>query len=116
MKLLKTTLIVLMLVLGAVYSYELLPPYLAHYQFQDAMDTEAKFDTYDNNKTEDDIRESVAKKAKEFEVPVTLEQIHVERSSREVSISMDYTVHVEMPGPLKPVDLKFHVEAKNTHI
>jgi uncharacterized protein DUF4845 len=115
MKLLKTTLIVLMLVLGAIYSYKLLPPYMEHYQFQDAMDSEAKFDTY-SNRSEDDIRESIAKKAKEFEIPITLEQIHVERSSRDVSISMDYTVHIEMPGPLKPVDLTFHVEAKNTHI
>ena len=54
-------------------------PFFSNYQFEDAIRTEAQMDTY-NTKTDDQIRDSVYKKAQELDVPVTREQIKVQRT------------------------------------
>ncbi len=57
----------------------LAPPFFSNYQFQDAIRTEAQLDTY-TTKTDDQIRDSVYKKAQELDIPVTKEQIKVQRT------------------------------------
>src|SRR6478736_9527354 len=93
---------------------ELAPPFFSNYQFEDAIRTEAQMDTY-NTKTEDQIRDAIFKKAQDLDVPVTREQIKVQRSgvtgSGSISIEAPYTVHVNLPG--YPLDLDFNPTTRN---
>ncbi len=92
----------------------LAPPFFSNYQFEDAIRTEAQMDTY-NTKTEDQIRDAIFKKAQDLDVPVTREQIKVQRSgvtgTGSISIEAPYTVHVSLPG--YPVDLNFDPATRN---
>ncbi len=75
---------------------------------------EALHDTY-STKTDDDVRKAVLKQAKDFEISLTEEQVKVQRTGMQgtgtLSIDVDYTVHVDMPG--YPLDLHFHPSSKN---
>jgi hypothetical protein len=100
---------------GLVYlSAELIPPYFANYEFQDTLDSEARLGTY-STKGDDVIRDAVFKRAQDLEIPVTKEQIKIQRTGTSgagsVSIETDYTVHVDLPG--YPMDLHFHPQTKN---
>ena len=102
------------LVVAAFYTaWMLLPPYVNNYQFQDDIQNEALINSY-SNKSEQDIRNTLAKKAAEYGIPLTAEQINVFRNGAELSIWADYTVHVDLPG--FPLDLKFHPATKNKRI
>lgn len=93
---------------------ELVPPYYSNYEFQDAMQTEALYSA-NNMKSEDAIRETVFKKARELNLPVTREDIKVHRDgyngSGSVSIEVPYVVHLDIPG--YPADLHFDAAVTN---
>jgi hypothetical protein len=93
---------------------ELVPPYYSNYEFQDAMQSEALFSA-NNMKSEDAIRDTVYKKARELNIPVTLEDIKVHRDgfngSGSVSIEVPYAVHLSIPG--YPADLHFDAAVTN---
>ena len=110
----KLILILGLLALGVWVSAELIPPYFSNYEFQDTLDTEARLGTY-STKGEDVIRDEVFRKAQDLELPVSKDQIKVQRSGStgngSVVIETEYTVHVDLPG--YPLDLHFHPESKN---
>lgn len=91
-------------------AYRVVPVYLSSYQFQDAVEEEARLDSY-SQKTEQEIRDSVLKKAQSLELPLTADQIHVQKLSNAVSISAAYTVHVDLP--IHPFDLSFTPNSQN---
>jgi len=96
---------------GLIYSaYLIVPVYLSNYQFQDAIEEEARFDAY-SQKTELDIRDAVFKKAQSLDLPLTAEQIKVQKLTNAVSISAAYTVHIDMP--VHPFDLTFTPNSQN---
>jgi Domain of unknown function (DUF4845) len=95
------------LVYGA---YLIVPVYLSSYQFQDAIEEEARLDSY-SQKTEQEIKDSVFKKAQSLDLPLTAEQIKVQKLSNAVSISAAYTVHIEIP--VHPFDLSFTPNSQN---
>jgi hypothetical protein len=103
-----------LLALGVWVSAELIPPYFSNYEFQDTLDTEARLGTY-SAKGDEIIRDEVFRKAQDLELPLTKDDIKVQRmgavGSGSVLISTDYTVHVDLPG--YPMDLHFHPESKN---
>jgi len=111
---LKTILILAVIGFAAYVGWLLIPPFFAKYQFEDAVKTEALNATY-VSRTEDEIRDSVFKKAKDLEIPVTKDQIKVHRvggqGTGSVAINVDYSVHVEVPG--YPMDLQFHCASAN---
>ena len=90
--------------------WKLVPPYFNNYQLQDAIADEARMNTY-TPKSVEDMRDTVWKKCKQLEIPVTRDQINVQRDGQSVIIWLDYTVHVDLPG--YPVDLQFHSSTKN---
>ncbi len=103
-----------LLVVAAIYSaWLVLPPYISNYEFQDDVTNEALVNSY-SNKSELDIRNSLAKKAAEYGIPLKAEQIHVQRNGPELSIWADYSVHIDLPG--FPLDLNFHPATKNKRI
>ena len=93
---------------------KIIPPYFENYQFQDAIKNEATLDTY-SSKTETDIRMEVFRKAQDFDIPITEEQIHVQRTGLQgrgmIIIRAPYVVHVDLPG--YPMDLHFDVSTEN---
>ncbi|MGH9531087.1 MAG: DUF4845 domain-containing protein [Terriglobales bacterium] len=99
------------IVVAMVYvAFRLVPPYFNNYQFQDALESEARLASY-GQKSEQEIRDIIAKKATEFSIPLTADQINVQRSGNEVQISAKYTIHVDLPG--YPLDLKFEPGTKS---
>jgi hypothetical protein len=110
----KLVLVFGVLAFGVYVGAQVIPPYFANYQFQDDIQSEAKLSTY-STKTEDSIRDEIFKKAQDLEIPVTKDQIEVQRSGSpstgSVYIGCSYIVHVDLPG--YPMDLTFHPESKN---
>jgi len=96
---------------------ELIPPYFANYEFEDAIKNEAQMATY-STKTEDAIRDEMFKKAQELDIPVVKDQIKVQRTGAQnagsVSIEVPYTVHLDLPG--YPVDLNFDPATRNRSV
>src|SRR5438094_4619841 len=68
---------IFVIVAGVYVSAKVIPPYFENYQFQDAVKDEATRDSY-AAKSEADIQASVFKKAQEYDIPITLDGIHVE--------------------------------------
>jgi len=102
-------------IVAAVYvGAELVPAYYANYEFEDAIKTEATLATY-STKSESDIRDTVFKKAQELEIPITRDQVRVQRfglqGTGSISIEAPYVVHVELPG--YPMDIHFDASTKN---
>ena len=95
----------------------IIPPYFANYEFQDAINNEATISTY-STKGEDAIRDSIFKKAQDLEIPLSKDQIKVQRVGTQgygsVLIEADYTVHVDLPG--YPMDLTFQPASKNKSV
>ena len=104
MKKLKPYMGIGLVVLAAYLMYMLVPPYFNNYQFDDWIASETRLGTY-GGKSTDAIRDDVIKKAREYDIDLTAEQVRVEQDGRTTRISASYTVHV--PLPLYPVDLHF---------
>jgi hypothetical protein len=91
---------------------KIVPVYVTNYQFQDSMQTEARFALSGwPKKSEDDIREDLWKEIQKEGIPAKKEDIHVSIQQSLVNITMDYSV---------PIDLKlfqwapeFHLHADN---
>ena len=110
MKALRALFGIVFIVAVVVAVFKLVPPYFNNYQIQDAVTDEARINTY-TPKSAEEMRETVFKKCRDLDIPVTREQINVQRDGQSVAIWFDYTVHVDLPG--YPVDLKFHPSSKN---
>ena len=105
----------LFVIAAAFYiSAKLVPPYFDNYQFTDAVKDEATRDSY-STKTEDEIRKAIFKKAQEYDIPLTQDEIGVQRTGLQfngtVVVKAVYVVHVDLPG--YPVDLHFDASTQN---
>jgi hypothetical protein len=101
------------LLLMVVISYvlwQVVPPIFNNYQFEDIITTEARLGSY-STKSEQDIQAIVFQKSHELEIPITREQIKVERIDRTINISAPYTVHIDLP--IYPFDLNFNPSTRN---
>lgn len=82
--------------------FQLVPPMMANYSFQDDLKTVALMDAANLQKNEDDIRLDVLKKAKEHELPISEKQITVQRINTPgvlgIYVAADYNVPVSLPG------------------
>lgn len=102
-------------IVGGLYaSIKVIPPYFNNYQFRDWVKEEAIRDSY-AAKSEDDIRQAVIKKAQEYDIALTSEEVFVQRSGGKfngsVTIRAPYVVHVDLPG--YPLDLNFDISTEN---
>ncbi len=114
MKQVKALIGIVVVIAGFYVAFKLMPPYYNQLQFQDAVDNTARDMSY-TTKGEADIREVVLKSARENDIPITSpDQVQVQRVGSEVTISVDYVVHIDMP--IYPLDLKFHAGSKNKAI
>jgi hypothetical protein len=95
--------------------FQVAPPMLASYSFSDDLKTVAMMDGPNTQKTDDDIRNDVLRKAKEHELPVEAKQITIQHLNTPglfaVYVSVDYTVTINFPG--YPFDMHFNPNSGN---
>jgi len=99
------------------FCYKVMPPYFNNYQFSDAVKDEARRDSY-SQKNEGQIREAILKEAQDNSIPITEDQIIVQRSGSQyngtVIVHAAYVVHVDLPG--YPFDMHFDASTENKGI
>ncbi|HXX71050.1 MAG TPA: hypothetical protein VEI55_02080 [Candidatus Acidoferrum sp.] len=115
----KLNIILPLLILVAVIFViaKIVPVYFANFQFQDAIQTEAKFAlTGYPKKSLDDLREDVYKKAQELDIPAQKESIRVDVDPTRgyVDIGLDYSVPIDLK--VYQFTLQFHPHADNHSI
>jgi hypothetical protein len=113
MKELKSIFWVLALIVGAFVLYKVMPAYWGDYKLRQMMDEQAVIYTY-AGKSDQDISKAIAEKAQGLGVPLTAEQIKVDRTAAELTITATYSVHVEFPG--YPTDLNFTTKTHNRNV
>jgi hypothetical protein len=93
---------VLAIILVIVACFEVVPPLMANYSFQDDLRNVALVDGANFQKTEEDVRNDVARKAKDQNLPITPKQITVQRINTpgmsSLYVAADYSVTVDLPG------------------
>lgn len=116
MRTLKLLIALGIIAVGVYVGFQVVPPFFANYQFQDAIQNEAVLQSY-SNKSEDEIRETIFKKAQDLNIPIQENQIIVQRmggGSGGLAISAAYTVHLDLP--YYPLDLEFRPASKSAPI
>ena len=105
---------IFVIVAGLYVSFKVVPPYFNNYQFEDWLKQEDTQDSY-SPKSPDDIRDTVVKKAQEFDIPLTADGVQVQRSGNQfsgnVAIHAPYVIHIDLPG--FPLDLHFNASTEN---
>jgi len=93
---------------------KVIPPFFSNYEFEDALKTEAMQSTY-TTRTEDAIRDAVVKHARDYDITLAPEQVHVSRTggmgTGTLLIEVDYTIPLDLPG--YSTTLNFHSSSKN---
>lgn len=110
MKELKSIFVLLLLLVGAFVIYKIVPAYWDDYKLSRLLEDQALNSTY-TTKSESDIAAAVVEKASEIDVPLTPEEVTVQRGAGELTITAQYTVHVDLP--FYPLDLNFKTTSKN---
>ncbi|MGA8443254.1 MAG: hypothetical protein WB762_01870 [Candidatus Sulfotelmatobacter sp.] len=82
--------------------FQVAPPMLANYSFSDDLKTVAMMDSANLQKTDEDVRSDVMRKAKEHDLPIEAKQVTVQRINSPgltaVYVAADYTVTINLPG------------------
>lgn len=113
----KLNLVITLLIMGSMVfaGIKVVPVYVDNYQFQDAIESESRFAlTGYPKKSIDDIRDDVWKKAQELSIPAQREDIQVNVTNGSVSISLDYSVPIDLA--VYQLNLQFHPHADNHSI
>lgn len=96
----------------AISAVKIAPAYVNNYELQDSMKTEAEFaETAYPRKTPDDVRQDVYQKAQSLGIPASPQDIQLEMSTGTVSISLDYSIPVDLY--VYQFTLEFHPHADN---
>jgi len=91
--------------------WQVLPAFYANYQLEEAMDDTAREAAVSIHQPELEVRETMLRRAHSAGVPITSEQLQIQRLNDEVYIWGEYTVHVALP--LYPFDLRFRPASKS---
>ena len=91
-------LVILFVVLAC---FEVAPPLMANYSFQDDLKNVALIDSANFAKTDEDVRNDVMRRVKEQNLPIQPKQVSVQRINTPgmsaLYIAADYTVPVSLP-------------------
>jgi hypothetical protein len=103
-------------ILFVVYGlFQVAPPLMANYSFQDDLKTVALMDSANFQKSDDEVRTDVMRKVKEHDLPIQPKQVTVQRINTPglsaVYVAADYTVPVNLPG--YSFDLHFNPDSGN---
>lgn len=91
------------MVIGAVYAaFQIIPPELANYSFQDDLQNIAMVGGANPRQTDQDLTEAVIRKAQEHQITLTPEQVQVQRigtpGAPAVYVATQYSVPISLPG------------------
>lgn len=85
-----------------VACFEIVPPLMANYSFQDDLRNVALVDGANFQKTDEDVRNDVLRRAKDQNLPITAKDIAVQRINTpgmsSLYVAADYSVTVSLPG------------------
>jgi hypothetical protein len=111
MKLLRSILALFFIFAVFYCGWKIAPCYIANFELEDAMEEAARLGVVNYRSTDADLRASVMREVRSEGIPLTEDDILIERPTGDIFISAEYTVHVDMP--LYPFDLHFHPMSKN---
>jgi hypothetical protein len=102
------------LALVGLVCFKLIPPFFSNYELEDAIKNDALQATY-STRSEEDVRNSVIKQARDYDIQLTPKQVRVVRNggfgNGTLSIDVNYTVPVDLPG--YSTSLEFHPSSNN---
>ena len=113
----KINLVITLMILGAMVfaAVKVVPVYFANYEFQDSLDSESRFAlTGYPKRSVEDVRDDVFKKVQDLDIPAKREDIQVSMDNGSVSISLDYSVPIDLA--VYQFALQFHPHADNHSI
>jgi hypothetical protein len=92
-----------LVVVGAIYAgFEIIPPELSNYSFQDDLRTVAMTGGANPHMTDQDLLDAVMKRAQEHQITLAPENITVQRigtpGAPAVYVAVDYNVPITLPG------------------
>jgi len=104
-----------LLILGAgIYvMLQVVPVWYANYQFQSDIDQIAVTESY-TGRSDGELQQIVAARAHSYGIPLRAEQIRVQRSGGQLSISAEYSVQIDVP--VYPFEMRFRPSTKNRRI
>ncbi|HKI27175.1 MAG TPA: hypothetical protein VKA07_12665 [Candidatus Sulfotelmatobacter sp.] len=90
-------------IVAVIYGgFQIIPPELANYAFNDDLHNIAMVGGANPRQTDLDLAEAVIKRAKEHDITLTAEQVTVQRigtpGAPAVYVAADYSVPVSLPG------------------
>lgn len=93
----------LLVIIGVIYcAFQIIPPELTNYSFQDDLRNIAMTGGANPHTTDQQLLDEVMKKAQEHQITLTPEQITVQRIGTPgvlaVYVAANYSVPVELPG------------------
>jgi hypothetical protein len=92
-----------LLIIGVIYcGFQIIPPELTNYSFQDDLRNIAMLGGANPHQTDQELIDAVVKKAQEHQITLAPEQITVQRigtpGAPAVFVGADYSVPVSLPG------------------
>ena len=92
-----------LLIIGVIYcGFQIIPPELTNYSFQDDLRNIAMVGGANPHQTDQEIIDAIMKKAREHDITLAPEQITVQRigtpGAPAVFVAADYNVPVSLPG------------------
>jgi hypothetical protein len=95
--------------------FQVTPPVMKNYSFQDDLKNVAMIDGPNTNKSDDDVRTDVLRKAKALDLALEPNQVTVQRINTPgiaaVYVAADYSVPINLPG--YSFDLHFTPDSGN---
>jgi hypothetical protein len=105
----------LAMILVVIALFQVAPPIMANFSFKDDLRQVAMMAGANPNKSDDDVRNDVLRKAKEHDLPISEKQVTVQRiltpGLMAVYVAADYTVPVNLPG--YSFELHFNPSSEN---
>jgi hypothetical protein len=91
-------------------AFKVTPPMINEYEFQDGMQTVARFASV-NRDSNEKVRDAILKEAKKDDVPVKADDIKIEGNAGNYRINADYSVTVDLS--VYQWTLNFHPKVTN---
>ena len=92
---LKAIVYTVILVVAVYVAVKVVPVYVAEYQLKDKMDEQARFAVV-NRYNEDQIKDQLFKVVQDLDIPVKRDDIKVANTNKGLSISLTYSVPVDL--------------------
>lgn len=92
---LKAIIYTLFLIAGIYVAVKLVPVYVAEYQLKDKMNEQARFAVV-NRYSDDQIKDMLYKVVQDLDIPAKRDDIKVSNTGKGLSISLEYTVPVDL--------------------